>query len=59
MVAMVLKLEADDCGYDINNLSEEQRKLVFAGYNGSGDKAIAYGVTVQDYYESFSEYNNN
>lgn len=59
MAAMVLKLKANDCGYNINNLSDEQRKLVLAGYNGSGDAALAYGVTVHDYYESFSEYNKN
>ena len=58
MAAMVLKLKANDRGYDINNLSDEQRKLVFSGYNGSGDAAIAYGITAHDYYESFTEYNN-
>jgi len=59
MVAMVLKLVAHEHGYDIDELSDEQRKLVFKGYNGTGDKATAYGITVQDYYELFSEYNAN
>ena len=60
MVAMVLKYISHERGYnDINNLSDEQRKLVFKAYNGSGDEATAYGVTVQDYYEVFSEYNSN
>ena len=58
MVALVLKLKANNCGFDINNLSDEQRTLVFKGYNGSGDQAAAYGVTVQDYYNAFSEYND-
>ena len=61
MVAMVLKRKAYEGGYDINNLTEEQRRKVFTRYNGNPTKenAIAYGYTVQDYYNSFSEYNNN
>jgi len=59
MVALVLRLKAYKCGFDINCLSDEQRKLVFKGYNGTGDVATAYGETVHDYYSLFNCYNNN
>ncbi len=60
MVALVLCAGADEFEYDINNLSTEQQRVVFTRYNGDPENpmAIAYGYTVQDYYNSFSEYNN-
>lgn len=37
-----------------------RQRVVFTRYNGDPENpmAIAYGSTVQDYYNSFSEYNN-
>ena len=37
-----------------------RQRVVFTRYNGDPENlmAIAYGYTVQDYYNSFSEYNN-
>ncbi|WP_026513585.1 hypothetical protein [Butyrivibrio sp. LB2008] len=60
MAALVLCAGADEFGYDINNLSTEQQRVVFTRYNGDPENpmAIAYGYTVQDYYNAFSEYNN-
>ena len=60
MVALVLSANADEFGYDMNNLTAEQQKMVFTRYNGNpkNKAAIAYGQTVQDYYKIFSDFNN-
>lgn len=59
MVALVLINNAKELGYDVNNLTDEQLQDVFRRYNGFGDSAEAYGETVKQYYDSFSEYNGN
>jgi len=59
MFALVLFNNADEYGYDINNLTSEQIKMVLARYNGTNDDALNYGVSVREYYYSFKKYANS
>ncbi len=59
MVALILKSNANEFGYDINNLSSQQLKEVLARYNGTNQNAKKYGDVVREYYYSFKEYANS
>ena len=60
MAAKVLKMKADENGYDTSNLSDAEVQDTLRAYDGSrkSEAAQKYGEETKHYYDAFINYNN-